>query len=151
MIKQRSERKVEVATIGQQDAIFGGFGTSRQTGFAGWLLDLTRWWRQRELRGRRQQAQRQLTIVETLPLGPRKELVLVSCAGERFLSARALKACRLSYGSVWIVSLKARTRSLRKTGGGDELPYGVCLVCSPVDGACRCLPARGTGATSTSG
>ena len=85
MIKQRSERKVEVATIGQQDAIFGGFGTSRQTGFAGWLLDLTRWWRQRELRGRRQQAQRQLTIVETLPLGPRKELVLVSCAGERFL------------------------------------------------------------------
>ena len=44
-----------------------------------------RWWRQRELRGRRQQARRQMTIVETLPLGHRKEVVLVSCAGERFL------------------------------------------------------------------
>ena len=80
-----TEGEAKVATTGHQNTVFGGFESFPQTGFVGWLLDAMRWWRQRELRGRRQQARRQLTIVETLPLGPRKELVLVTCAGERFL------------------------------------------------------------------
>lgn len=54
-------------------------------GLAGWLLDLRRWWRERELRERRVEARRQMVVMETLSLGPKTDLLLVSCAGERFL------------------------------------------------------------------
>ena len=50
-------------------------------GVAGWLLGL---WRGRVgLRAMR--GERQLKLVETLSLGGRKQLMLVSCGGQRFL------------------------------------------------------------------
>ena len=49
-------------------------------GLAGWLIELFRSWRGlREARGK------QMQLVETLPLGGKRQLMLVSCAGERFL------------------------------------------------------------------
>jgi hypothetical protein len=48
-------------------------------GVVGWMLSLLRGWRdQRE-------GQRRLRLVETLPLGGKRELMLVMCAGESFL------------------------------------------------------------------
>lgn len=49
-------------------------------GLAGWVLDL---WR--GLRSRREVQRKQLRLVETLPLGGKRQLMLVTCAGESFL------------------------------------------------------------------
>lgn len=49
-------------------------------GFAGWILCLLRNWRDR-----REVQQKQLRVLETLPLGGKRQLMLVTCAGERFL------------------------------------------------------------------
>lgn len=49
-------------------------------GLAGWVLCLLRNWR-----GQREVKQKQLQLVETLPLGGKKQLMLVTCGGERFL------------------------------------------------------------------
>jgi|SRR5215469_16891734 len=49
-------------------------------GFAGWLIELLRGWR-----SQRAMQQRQLQLVETLPLGGKRQLMLVTCAGESFL------------------------------------------------------------------
>jgi flagellar biogenesis protein FliO len=49
-------------------------------GLAGWVLSLLRGWR-----GERTAQRRQMRVVETLPLGGRRQLVLVSCGGEHFL------------------------------------------------------------------
>lgn len=49
-------------------------------GLAQWLLDALR-----GMRSRRQVAARQMQLLETLPLGGRRQLMLVSCGGERFL------------------------------------------------------------------
>jgi flagellar biogenesis protein FliO len=49
-------------------------------GLAGWVLSLVR-----GRRGRRVSQQKQLQLVETLPLGGRRQLMLVTCAGESFL------------------------------------------------------------------
>src|ERR1700682_4556090 len=51
-------------------------------GLAGWVLEMLRGWRGLPVvQGR----QKQLQLVETLPLGGKRQLMLVSCAGERFL------------------------------------------------------------------
>ncbi len=52
-------------------------------GLAGWLLEAAA----RVVGRRRAQAARrkQMRVVETLAIGPKKQLVLVSCGGERFL------------------------------------------------------------------
>lgn len=39
----------------------------------------------RGLRSQRQSAAKQMQLLETLPLGGKRQLMLVSCAGERFL------------------------------------------------------------------
>ena len=39
----------------------------------------------RGLRSERQSAMKQMQLLETLPLGGKRQLMLVSCAGERFL------------------------------------------------------------------
>jgi len=49
-------------------------------GLAGWMLGLLRAWR-----GQREMQRKQLRLVETLPLGGKRQLMLVTCAGESFL------------------------------------------------------------------
>lgn len=50
------------------------------TSLAEWLLGALR-----GLRSQRQSAVKQMQLLETLPLGGKRQLMLVSCAGERFL------------------------------------------------------------------
>jgi len=49
-------------------------------GLAGWVLGRLRGWR-----GQPEMRRKQLRIVETLPLGGKRQLILVTCAGESFL------------------------------------------------------------------
>jgi flagellar biogenesis protein FliO len=49
-------------------------------GLAGWVLGLLRGWR-----GERTAQRRQMRVVETLALGGRRQLMLVSCGEEHFL------------------------------------------------------------------
>jgi len=49
-------------------------------GLPGWLLGLLRGWR-----GQREMQRKQLRLVETLALGGKRQLMLVTCAGESFL------------------------------------------------------------------
>ena len=49
-------------------------------GLAGWLVESFRRWR-----GLREVQGKQMRLVETLSRGGKRELMLVSCAGERFL------------------------------------------------------------------
>jgi len=49
-------------------------------GLAGWLIELLRGWR-----GQRAMQQKQLRLVESLSLGGKRQLMLVTCAGESFL------------------------------------------------------------------
>lgn len=63
----------------------GSNGAAATTGFelqglAGWVLGLLR-----GLRVRREVQRKQLRLVETLPLGGKRQLMLVTCAGESFL------------------------------------------------------------------
>jgi len=53
---------------------------NRLQGLADWLLRLFQDWRSQRLPRRRQ-----LRLVETLPLGGKRELMLVACGGESFL------------------------------------------------------------------
>jgi len=54
--------------------------TPELQGLAGWVLGVLRGWR-----GQREMQQKQLRLVETLPLGGKRQLMLVTCAGESFL------------------------------------------------------------------
>jgi Flagellar biosynthesis protein, FliO len=65
-------------------------------GLAGWVLGLLRGWRRQ-----RETQRRQLQLVETLPLGGKRQLMLVTCAGERFLVGGGLESVET------IVRLKA--------------------------------------------
>lgn len=49
-------------------------------GFAGWVWSLVEGWR-----GQRSIQQKQLRVVETLSLGGKRQIMLVSCGGESFL------------------------------------------------------------------
>jgi flagellar biogenesis protein FliO len=49
-------------------------------GLAGWFLGLLRGWR-----GQLETQRKQLRLVETLALGGKRQLMLVTCAGESFL------------------------------------------------------------------
>ncbi len=56
-------------------------------GLVGWVLELMRTWRsQREVQ------QKQMRLVETLPLGGKRQLMLVTCAGESFLVGGGLES-----------------------------------------------------------
>ena len=56
--------------------------TSRDlSGVAGWVFRRLRRWRSKC----QQLEARQMHLVETLPLGGKRRLILVSCAGEQFL------------------------------------------------------------------
>lgn len=51
-------------------------------GLAGWVLGFVRLL---NAGASRKRVRKQLRVVETLQIGPKKQLVLVSCGGERFL------------------------------------------------------------------
>lgn len=51
-----------------------------QTSLAEWLLGLLR-----GIRSQRQHTVKEMHLLEILPLGGKRQLMLVSCAGERFL------------------------------------------------------------------
>jgi flagellar biogenesis protein FliO len=69
---------------------------SDMSGLAGWVLGLLRGWQ-----GQRGMQQKQLYLVETLPLGGKRQLMLVTCAGESFLVGGSLESVET------IVQLKA--------------------------------------------
>jgi flagellar biogenesis protein FliO len=56
-------------------------------GLVGWVLDLLR-----SSRGQREVRQKQMRLVETLALGGKKQLMLVTCAGESFLVGGGLES-----------------------------------------------------------
>jgi flagellar biogenesis protein FliO len=58
----------------------GTKASSSPAGLAGWLLG-----RLRGAGAKRQPAEKQMHLLETLPLGGKRSLILVSCAGELFL------------------------------------------------------------------
>jgi flagellar biogenesis protein FliO len=60
-------------TVGRKAAV------SEVQGLAGWVLGLLRGL------GRREAHVKQMELVETLALGGKRQLMLVSCGGERFL------------------------------------------------------------------
>jgi flagellar biogenesis protein FliO len=49
-------------------------------GLEGWVLGLFRVWR-----SKRETSRKQLRVVEMLPLGGKRQLMLIACAGENFL------------------------------------------------------------------
>jgi len=56
-------------------------------GLVGWVLEAVRTWRnQREVQ------QKQMRLVETLALGGKRQLMLVTCAGESFLVGGGLES-----------------------------------------------------------
>jgi len=65
-------------------------------GLAGWVLGLLRGWR-----GQPEMRRKQLRIVETLPLGGKRQLILVTCGGESFLVGGGMESVET------IVRLKA--------------------------------------------
>jgi flagellar biogenesis protein FliO len=67
-------------------------------GLAGWVLGLFRVWR-----NKREMPRKQLRLVEMLPLGGKRQLMLVACAGENFLVGAGVD----NVGA--IVHLKAET------------------------------------------
>ena len=81
-------------------------------GLAGWAFSLLRSWR-----AHREMEQRQLRVVETLPLGGKRQLMLVTCGGERFLVGGGPESVET------IIRLKAK-------GSPD-------VVAKNLDGPCR--------------
>ena len=69
-------------------------------GLAGWIFCLLQNWR-----GQREAQKKQLRLVETLPLGGKRQLMLVTCAGESFLVGGGVESVET------IVRLKAQRHS----------------------------------------
>jgi len=92
------DRKERVLQGTRQNGLNGAAATAvfEVQGLAGWVLSLLR-----GLRGRREVQQKQLRLVETLPLGGKRQLMLVTCAGESFLVGGGLESVET------IVRLKA--------------------------------------------
>jgi flagellar biogenesis protein FliO len=65
---------------------------------ADWILRMFRVWR-----GQRETTRKQLRLVEMLPLGGKRQLMLVTCAGESFLVGGGVDSVEA------IVRLKAET------------------------------------------
>lgn len=79
-------------------------------GLAGYLLELVRGFRGR----RRAAAARQMHLVETLPLGGKRQLMLVECAGERFLIGGGLESIETI---VQIAPAAAQQDVVKRLGG----------------------------------
>jgi flagellar biogenesis protein FliO len=76
-------------------------------GLAGWMLGLLRGWR-----GQRETQRKQLRLVETLPLGGKRQLMLVTCAGESFLVGGGMESVETIVRLRAEVSLDVLAKSL---------------------------------------
>ena len=79
-------------------------------GLAGWVQGLMR-----GLRGQREVKRKQLRLVETLALGGKRQLMLVTCAGESFLVGGGLESVETIVRLKAEVSLDAAGTSLGET------------------------------------
>jgi flagellar biogenesis protein FliO len=79
-------------------------------GLAGWVLSLLRGWR-----GQREMQRKQLQLVETLPLGGKRQLMLVTCAGESFLVGGGMESVETIVRLKAEVSLDVAAKSLDGT------------------------------------
>src|SRR5882757_747185 len=79
-------------------------------GLAGWVLSLLRGWR-----GQREMQRKQLRLVETLPLGGKRQLMLVTCAGESFLVGGGMESVEAIVRLKAEVSLDVVAKSLDET------------------------------------
>jgi hypothetical protein len=79
-------------------------------GLAGWVLGLLR-----GLPGQREVKRRQLRLVETLALGGKRQLMLVTCAGESFLVGGGLESVETIVRLKAEVSLDGAATSLGET------------------------------------
>jgi len=79
-------------------------------GVVGWVLELLRGWR-----GRREVQRKQLRLVETLSLGGKRQLMLVTCAGESFLVGGGMDSVETIVRLKAEVSLDVAVKSLDGT------------------------------------
>jgi len=75
-------------------------------GLAGWLFGCLRAWR-----SERQAAIKQMHLLETLPLGGKRQLMLVECAGECFLVGGGLESVQ--------TILRVRAEVVQDTGANN--------------------------------
>jgi|ERR1700677_4790544 flagellar biogenesis protein FliO len=83
-------------SVGPNETVL--ISSSGVRGLADWILKMFRVWR-----GQRETTRKQLRLVETLPLGGKRQLMLVTCAGESFLVGGGVDSVEA------IVRLKAET------------------------------------------
>ena len=94
----------------QKPARIGRTKISPELGsIGGWLLDLLR-----RVHSERQSGIKQMHLLETLPLGGKRQLMLVSCAGERFLVGGGLDSVETMMRVQSEVSLDVMTVKLDK-------------------------------------
>src|SRR5882757_8167350 len=79
-------------------------------GLAGWMLGLLRAWR-----GQREMQRKQLRLVETLSLGGKRQLMLVTCGGESFLVGGGMESVEAIVRLKAEVSLDVVAKSLDET------------------------------------
>jgi flagellar biogenesis protein FliO len=79
-------------------------------GLAGWVLGLLRGWH-----GQRETQRKQLRLVETLALGGKRQLMLVTCAGESFLVGGGMESVETIVRLNAEVSLDGTTKSVDGT------------------------------------
>jgi hypothetical protein len=79
-------------------------------GLAGWVLGRLRGWR-----GQREMQRKQLRVLETLPLGGKRQLMLVTCAGESFLVGGGMESVQTIVRLKAEVSLDVIAKSLDGT------------------------------------
>ncbi len=97
----------------QSTGRISGAKTSPDTaGLVGWLLGSLR-----KVRNQRQTAAKQMHLLETLPLGGKRQLMLVECAGERFLVGGGLES----------VETIVRVRTDASQDIADRKLDGICL------------------------
>lgn len=81
--------------------------TPSMGGLAGWVLSLLQ-----SCRGQRVTHRKQLRLVETLPLGGKRQLMLVTCAGESFLIGGGVESVETIVRVKAEASLDPETKSL---------------------------------------
>ncbi len=79
-------------------------------GLAGWMLSLLQGWR-----GQREMQRKQLRLVETLSLGGKRQLMLVTCGGESFLVGVGIESVETIVRLKAEVSLDVVAKSLDGT------------------------------------
>jgi hypothetical protein len=85
-------------------------GVPEVQGLAGWLLELLR-----GRRGQRETQRKQLRLVETLSLGGKRQLMLVTCAGQSFLVGGGMDSVETIVRLTAEVSLDVVAKSLEGT------------------------------------